>query len=352
MIGKHGVARTAGAAAAAALAVLALAAAHDERSSAQPDGVAFRAVGAAPRVARLARAEWWGGAATATTGETVTVYVSAAYAPDQGAPRRWADFFAGLLHGAELARVNVYVAPPAEVGALCGTEDALGCYGGGRLVVPGDAGGGIEPKVVAAHEYGHHVAANRDNAPWRAVEWGTKRWASHLNVCARARDGSLFPGDEAKNYRLNPGEGFAEAYRVLNETRTGTPPFGWQIVDSTFIPDAAALAAIEEDVLRPWGPSPVTTLRARFVPKGRRIWRSTIATPLDGDLAVAVSLPPAAAYEVDLLAADGRKVLVRGLWSGTAQKSLRYTVCGERSLLLRVTRYGAPGSVRVEVSRP
>jgi hypothetical protein len=340
-------ARAAGAGAVAALALLAAAARHgDELRQA-----AFRAGTAAPAAARTA-VDWWGGPTATSGGETVTVYVSSSYPQDGTLARGWADFFAGLVHGEELARVAVYVATPAEVESECGGESVLGCYGGGRLVVPGEPAGGVEPHTVAAHEYGHHVAASRDNAPWRAGDWGTKRWASYLDVCARTRGGELFPGDEGRRYELNPGEGFAEAYRVLNETRGSVTPYGWTLVDPSFAPDAGALVAIEDDVLHPWSGRTATTLRGRFGVRGPRVWRRTVTTPLDGDLDVRVRLPRSAAYDVDLLAGDGRTVVGRGLWSGTAEKSLRYTVCGQRSLVLRVTRRGPAGSVQAVVERP
>jgi hypothetical protein len=64
---------------------------------------------------------------------------------------------------------------------ICG-DDAAGCYSGGELVFIGDPVGAWTPEGTARHEYGHHIAANRANPPWRALDWGTKRWAS---VCKR-----------------------------------------------------------------------------------------------------------------------------------------------------------------------
>ncbi len=69
-------------------------------------------------------------------------------------------------------------------------------YWGNRLVTIGDAVDSVPAEEVATHEYGHHVAFNRDNVPWLAVEWGSKRWASYANICSRARAGSVYPGDE------------------------------------------------------------------------------------------------------------------------------------------------------------
>ena len=45
---------------------------------------------------------------------------------------------------------------------------------------------GHAPEYVLAHEYGHHIAAWRSNAPWEAVDWGPKHWASAMRACARS----------------------------------------------------------------------------------------------------------------------------------------------------------------------
>ena len=55
----------------------------------------------------------------------------------------------------------------------------------------------LSAEAIIAHEYGHHVAANRSNAPWAALDWGTKRWATYIQVCGRARDGRALPGRRA-----------------------------------------------------------------------------------------------------------------------------------------------------------
>src|SRR5213080_630505 len=86
---------------------------------------------ATPSAHLLARAApaWSGGVVTASTGATLTVYVSDSYAPGQVAPQTWADFFASLIHGSELSLLTAYVAPPAEVQAICRSSEAFGCYG-------------------------------------------------------------------------------------------------------------------------------------------------------------------------------------------------------------------------------
>ena len=204
--------------------------------------------------------------------------------------------------------------PPSEVAELCG-PDALGCYGGDELVVGGDVVDGVTPEEIARHEYGHHVAAHRRNPPWRGLDWGPKRWATVEDVCRRAAAKTAFPADSGANYRLDPAEAFAEAYRAANEARAGIP-FGWGLVDGSFYPDAAALDAVAQDVGAPWSAPTRQTLTRRFTAKGPRRLLVPVALPLDGEVAVDLRVPAGRLDELELVTADGRTVLARGLWPG------------------------------------
>lgn len=285
---------------------------------------------------------WWGGAYTASTGERVQVYLSDAYPLDHARAQHWADFLAGLVHGPELSRLTAHFAPLDVVRSLCG-EWAGGCYSplDHTLLAPGESSAGVSAEAVVMHEYGHHVANNRANPPWRAVDWGPKRWASNARICPRRRAGTAFPtgGDR---YRLHPGEAFAEAYRVLNETRAGRTDFDWFVVDGSFRPDATALRLVYEDVVRPWAPAR-RQIAGRFGARGPSVYETLLATPYDGSLAVALAGP--ARYR--LLVADpftGR-VLAQG-------RRVERTVCGERSLLLRVVGDGSAGRFSLRIMRP
>ena len=185
------------------------------------------------------------------------------------------------------------MSPLDEVQRVCGNE-ALACYSAqqGAIFAPGDAPDPeTSAEAIVAHEYGHHVAANRDNAPWAAVDWGTKRWATYINVCARPAQGVLYPGNESGYYRQNPGEGFAEVYRVLNEQRLGLAPTAWSVVDQLLYPDAQALALVQQDVEQPWTTPTTATLSGRVTTKAPRSTK-TISTPLDGTVRVSLR-PPA-----------------------------------------------------------
>jgi hypothetical protein len=303
----------------------------------------------APR--HLSAVSWWGGTYPLPDGQHVSIYISASYPEAGPVAQQWADFFGGIPHGKELSLAKVYIAPIDEVSELCFSAEALGCYGGQTLVTVGDSTAGISPVSIATHEYGHHIAANRTNAPWSALDWGTKRWATTMGICPRVGAGTAHPGDEGPNYALNPGEGFAESYRVLVETNGTAVGYEWPIVDPSFRPTPESLGAIREDVLHPWLGPTTKTIRAKFL-RGRRTWTAQVATLLDGDLRVRLMVPGGGADDVTLLTGDGRTVLAKGSWASTGGKSAEYRVCGARSLRVRVTRGGAAARFTLRVTAP
>src|SRR5437870_7017913 len=300
-------------------------------------------------VAAVGQSSFWGGPVTASTGETLKIYVSDEYGEDEGMRQAWADFLVQLYHGPELDQVTILVAPLSEVQTICGPNTG-GCYSAaaGAAVAPGeDLPDGTSKETVLVHELGHNVAANRDNAPWSAVDWGTKRWATYMNVCARQGAGTAFPGDEAGHYLLNPGEAFAETYRLLNFQLLSLTSTIWN-ADPSFFPDQGALDAVREDVLAPWVADTTTTWSGRLAgpspgkapvvkkpaPKQAQPTRSpasfaplrhTIATPLDGDLRIALTHAPAGT-KLSLQDAAGT-VLVAPTAGPTD-----FTVCGQRSV--------------------
>lgn len=290
---------------------------------------------------------WWGGRYTTASGESVLIYTSEAYVADEAANQALAEFLAALVHGAELTRLTVYVAPLQLLQTMCGSSEVAGCYSleDETMVVPGDdLENGPTVAQVVAHEYGHHVATNRLNTPWRAVDRGTKRWSSYAGICAGVASGELAPGDEGERYDLNPGEGFAEAYRVLNEVRAGATSVVWPIVDDRFFPDATALDLIALDVTTPWLASSRSVFGGRFTARGPGVRRVRIVTPLDGLLRITLRPARGTRARLELLGPTGA-VLGRGT-------SVARTVCGERAFTARVTRLASPGGFTLAISKP
>lgn len=272
----------------------------------------------------------WGGTYTAATGERVNISISDTYPVDNAVGQRWADFVAQLVHGPEISTVSILLASPPEVRSTCGRR-ALACYNptNAQLVAPAeDEAGQPAAEAVVVHEYGHHIAANRANNPWPTVDWGTKRWATYLHICARTGTGEVHPGDEGVAYMTNPGEAFAETYRVLNERRLGRPETPWQIVDRLFYPDDAALAAVEQDVVSPWTGA---AIERRTGAGGTRTF--TVSTPLDGTVRASIR----GKGTLEILGASGKR-----LARGTAGVSA--TVCDQRSVRVRVTRPAGLGA--------
>jgi hypothetical protein len=293
-------------------------------------------------------AEAWGGRYTTSTGESVTVTASDRYAVDETLTRSWADFLTSLVHGPELAHLTLHLAPHSEVQLICGF-DALACYSGAREMIvapPEDVPSGPTAQAVVTHEYGHHIARNRVNPPWSASNHGTKRWASSMGVCPRTDAGTLFPGGAGFRYRLDPGEGFAESYRLLNEVRSGRPESRWEIVDTRLRPDATALAALEQDVLYPWTRPQVQTRSGTFRARGSRTRSFQLATPLDGNLELELAAPTKMRFRLALYDASRKLVLATG------GRRLSALVCGQRTLAVRVTRQAGAGSFRLSITKP
>jgi hypothetical protein len=283
----------------------------------------------------------WGGVYTAKSGAQVTVYSSRYYPVDESVNQAAADFIGSLVHGPEISAVKIYFAPPAEVGILCYTQDADGCYfpDSGEIVTIGEDTQWSTVEQVVTHEYGHHVANNRLNDPWPAILYGTKRWATYEGVCAKEAAGTAFPGDEGEHYFQNPGESFAESFMHLNMQKLGLSEPQWGY-DPMFTPDAGALAAIEQDVVKPWKDDAIKRWKGRFARRGQSK-TFTFKTPLDGVFASQLRGPRGSTLRL-----TGPAEIKR--LSSTLSAGL---VCGQRTISTRFVA-GAAGRFTAAVAIP
>ena len=289
----------------------------------------------------------WGGVypANDSLGSTVTIQVSDSYPVDQTLPQSWATYLGTLVHGPELSKLTLQLMPISDVQRICGAQ-ALACYDDGSETIyatPDDQLGSPPAKEIVAHEYGHHIAANRSNSPFSASDYGTKRWASYENICAKTASGQLSPGNEGGAYSENPGEVFAESYRVLNLTDAGATNIDWSIVDPAFYPDATALRLLQEDILDPWTHNTLTVRRGSFGVGEYRTFG--ITTTLDGTFVASLHRP--ARTRLRMLLYAGSSLVA------SSASSIDFQICGQRTLTLRVQRLRGPGGAfTVDVSKP
>ena len=211
---------------------------------------------------------------------------------------------------------------------------------------------GTTPEEVVRHEYGHHVGFHRLNTPWKAIDWGPKRWASAATVCPKVARQEAYPGGDGGRYAQNPGEAWAEVYRLMDERKAGITTRSWRIIAPSFFPSEAALVAAEQDVLEPWTKNRVTTVSRTFRKATKKAWWIPVQTPLDGELVLSAVLPRRSLHEVALVAGNRRSVLARARWVGQRVKRARTTVCGQRSLFVRVSPNRSAGRVSVTLSTP
>ncbi len=280
-------------------------------------------------------------------GQSVRVALASSYHPDPAVPSTYVAFLASLPHGRELSRLRVVIAPPAEVARTCGSSDSVACYGENTMVVPGEAlatSTGLTTSYAIAHEYGHHVAAHRSNAPFSALDTGPKRWSSYERVCARTARGLLAPGNERGLYRWNPGEAWAETYAHLTY-----PAQTWAFTP-LLRPDAGALRAAAVDVGAPWRRPPATPLTGSFAASGSTVRTFKLAISLDGAFDARLAGPARSNLDLALFS-RGRRV-GRTTTAGSADRLHFGALCrqsGAGRATLRVTRRSGAGAFRVVV---
>src|SRR4051812_27131926 len=305
-----------------------------------------------PRIAQAGAGGKWARYPT-KEGMTVAGAISDGYSNQLSTQvvQSYVNFLDSLDHGAELSQLRIYVAPPAEVLSDCGgQEGTLACYDSGTkiMVVPGEetntGSSGVTTSYVVAHEYGHHIAASRSNAPFSAFRFGPKYWASYERVCDRSLKGVLAPGNEQQLYLANPGEAWAETYAQLKY-----PSVDWQFTP-LLKPDGNAFAAARRDVLDPWRAGATKVFKGTFGGGGSKTKRFQFNLALDGRLQVRLNGPRASNYNFSLSSdgrSEGRTTAAGSRDSVSYDAACRESPVEHVSVAVKRVRGSGPFTVRV-----
>ena len=290
-------------------------------------------------------------------GTTIDVQSSTAVPNPDAVGQEIVNFLGTRVHGQELSRLRVFIGVPREISDACGGgSEVLACYASSerRMYVP-DRDPGVNRSAAfsrdyaVTHEYGHHVANFRSNAPFPALNYGAKYWASYKYVCAGALGGDYFPGDQGEHYLDDPGESFADTYAHLPENGFADVP--WQF-NPALRPDVGAFAALRRDILDPWRASGrrVVTGSLNAV---RRSRLTAVRLRLDGTLDLRLRGPRRANFSVAIY--DGTDLIARTRTAGS-QDHLRTTLCRDgtpiETVRIRVNRLTGAGAYSLTALYP
>ena len=89
-----------------------------------------------------------------------------------------------------------------------------------------------------------------------------------------------------------------------------------------------------------------------FTKRTPKVWWIPLTTPLDGSIRITAAVPRRGQPDVALVGPNRKTVLRRASWVGQRAKRLDTTICGQRSLFVRVTQAGSLGRVSVTAATP
>ena len=266
-------------------------------------------------------------------GTSVHIIVADSYPVDQTLPQSWATYLGSLPHGAELGRLTLNLMPLSTA-----ADEPVLRRPVARLLRPVDRDDLRRARGPAGRAAGEGDRDARVRPPHReqperravaAEDYGTKRWSSYENICARAAAGTASPGDEGAAYSQNPGEAFAESYRVLalTDARPDAEQLGHRQPELLPERDGAAAAAGGHHLTLDRADA-CTTCTGRSATA--RPGRSASRRRSTGSFIARLHAPSKARFALELYN--------RGTLVARSRTNVRFEICGQRSLTLKVQR--------------
>jgi hypothetical protein len=294
---------------------------------------------------------------------------------DAARASEWAQFLVSLPHSSEMRKLTARLSPYFMVQSSnqCG-KDALACYDPSIASLyiswekPPPPSDSFTPRQIAAHEYGHHIAASR----WKEgsedpLAWGPQRWSTAMQVCERvisngksAIDPPMYPGDEGKHYEDNPGEIWAEDYRIYAASINGDPLDSWDdsVFNPVWQPSQGILSSVATDVTTPWAGLVTKELTSRL-DSGRPSFTTTVPVSVDGivrawsvnsgDLKTSITVGNPSGSKGLLLVNPPETV--RGK-DGKSHQATSRKFCNTGSATVTVTRKSGAGNASLSVQSP
>ena len=113
------------------------------------------------------------------------------------------------------------------------------------------------------------------------------------------------------------------------------PQAPWSIVTQLLYPDDTALSLLEQDVLTPWTGNSTTSYAATLTRRAR-VKTFGVVTLLDGSFRATLHGARQARVRMDVLTASGTRDGTTVV-PGTSTHSVAGTVCGSRTMRVRLT---------------
>jgi hypothetical protein len=261
----------------------------------------------------------------------------------------YARLLAGIpLHGREIQFLNVEVASPATVAAICGSEDAAACYGADD---PGrsPAGHMYLPMAdrdlahIVVHEYGHHMDNQLLNLSGLGYGCGvdgdgSRRWFFARDVEDRIFNRGYDCSAATEWNHLLP-ELFAEDFTRANGLKDWVMPVP--------PPSRAEIDALKQDIAHPFRRS---SSRARIAVARTGEYRKRISVSEWTALGIRLSVPRGRDFNLFVYEPGGHRPLIKSAHSGSGDERIGRVFFAPGNYTVVVRSAGGAGGAKLKLA--